>query len=83
MPTNKPGYMSKYYNSHKEAFNNPKEKEKRRKRNKARRTMEKAGKAHKFDKKDVDHKKSLKSGGSNDRSNLRMVSRSKNRARKK
>lgn len=32
--------------------------------------------------KDVDHKKTLKDGGSNKRSNLRLISKSKNRARK-
>jgi len=32
--------------------------------------------------KDVDHKKTLKDGGSNKRSNLRLIDKSKNRARK-
>lgn len=32
--------------------------------------------------KDVDHKKPLKDGGSNKRSNLRLIDKSKNRARK-
>lgn len=59
-----------------------KEKKKRAKRNAARRIMEKAGKVRKGDKLDVDHKRTLKKGGSNRKSNLRVMSRSKNRARK-
>lgn len=59
-----------------------KEKKKRAKRNAARRIMEKAGKVRKFDGRDVDHVKSLKKGGSNRKSNLRVTSRKKNRSRK-
>lgn len=51
-------------------------------RNKARREMEKAGKVHKGDGKEVDHKKPI-GGKANDnnysRSNLQVVSRSENR----
>ncbi len=53
---------------------------KRTERNKARSIMVKEGKAHKGDGKDCDHKKPLAKGGSNSRSNLRMVSKSKNRS---
>lgn len=55
-----------------------KEKKKRAARNKARRQMIKEGKAHKGDGKDVDHK----SGNAlNDaKSNLRVISRHRNRA---
>lgn len=82
MPTNPPGYMGKYYHKNKDKFNNPKEKEKRRKRNEARRMMIKAlGKAA-LKGKDVDHKKSLKEGGSNKRGNLRVVSIATNRGKK-
>ena len=49
-------------------------------RNKARRTMVAAGKAHKGDGKDVDHKSALSKGGSNSPSNLRTVSASDNRS---
>ena len=42
-------------------------------RNKARSIMEKAGKVHKGDGKQVDHKKELIRGGSNSTSNLRVV----------
>lgn len=82
MPTNKPGYMGKYYKENKEKWNNPKETKKRTKRNAARKKMEEAGLAHKGDNKDVDHKKPLSKGGSNKKSNLRMSSRKKNRGRK-
>lgn len=42
--------------------------------------MVKAGKAHKGDGKDVDHKTPLSKGGSNNASNLRVVSASSNRS---
>lgn len=48
-------------------------------RKKARYDMEKTGKVKKFDGKDVDHKKPLSKGGSTKKSNLRIVSASKNR----
>ena len=48
--------------------------------NAARRKLEKEGKVHKFDGKDVDHKKALSHGGTNAISNLRVVSASKNRS---
>jgi len=48
--------------------------------NAARAHMEKKGLVHKGDGKDVDHKKPLRSGGSNHPSNLRVISASKNRA---
>lgn len=81
MPSNKKGYMGAYYRAHKAKFNSAKERAKRAKRNKARRIMVKAGKARKGDGKDVDHKKPLSRGGSNKRSNLRMMARSKNRGK--
>lgn len=49
-------------------------------RNHARREMEKDGRVHKGDGKDVDHKRPLAKGGSNDRSNLRVTSKSDNRS---
>ena len=58
----------------------PKQKKIRAKRNAARAKMIAAGKASKGDGKDVDHKQSLSKGGSNNMSNLRVRSRSKNRA---
>lgn len=48
--------------------------------NKARRMMMKAGKVHKGDGKDVDHKVPLSKGGGNSRSNLRVRSAHANRS---
>lgn len=57
----------------------PEQKKNRAQRNAARRELMKAGQVHKGDGKDVDHKKPIRSGGSNARSNLRVTSVSKNR----
>lgn len=48
-------------------------------RNKARRQMEREGKVHKGDGKDVDHRHPLITGGSNDESNWRVQSKHNNR----
>lgn len=48
-------------------------------RNSARAELAKEGKVHKGDGKDVDHKTSIKNGGSNSRGNLRAISASANR----
>lgn len=58
----------------------PEQMEKNAARKRARRKLEKEGKVKPFDGKDVDHKKPLKRGGSNSRSNLRVQSASKNRS---
>jgi hypothetical protein len=47
--------------------------------NQARRIMEKEGRVHKGDGKDVDHKKAQRHGGTNARKNLRVMSASRNR----
>lgn len=52
-------------------------------RNQARRAMEKMGKAHKGDSKDVDHTKMLIHGGSNKPSNWRVRSETENRGWRK
>lgn len=52
---------------------------KRSQRNQARAEMEKQGRVHKHDGKDVDHIHPLRSGGSNYKKNLRVVSASRNR----
>ena len=44
----------------------------------ARRKLEKEGKVHKFDNKQVDHIQPLSKGGSNDRKNLRVRSQKAN-----
>lgn len=46
----------------------------------ARRRLEKEGLVSKGDGKEVDHRKPLSRGGSNDRSNLRVMSQKQNRA---
>lgn len=55
-------------------------KKRRAERNKARRIMEKAGKVHKGDGKDVDHRKPLSKGGKTTKNNLRVKSASSNRS---
>ena len=49
-------------------------------RNKARAMLEREGKVHKGDGKDVDHKKPLSKGGTTTKSNLRVKSKSANRS---
>lgn len=61
----------------------PAVKKKRAARNKARRTMEKEGLVSKGDGKDVDHKRPLSKGGSDDRGNLRVKSANANRSYKR
>lgn len=48
---------------------------------KARTKLEKAGKVRKGDGKELDHKKMRAEGGSNDMSNIQVVSRHKNRTK--
>lgn len=50
------------------------------KRKRLRRAMEKDGKVHKGDGKDVDHKVALSKGGANTKSNARVVSKGANRS---
>ena len=69
-------YKKEYANYH----GKPEQRKKRSKRVLARRKLEKEGKVSKGDGKDVDHKNALRKGGSNSRSNLRVRSKSANRA---
>jgi 5-methylcytosine-specific restriction endonuclease McrA len=72
------------YSYDKEYQKSPKQVKNRSARNKARKTAIKAGKVRLGDRtKDVDHKKPLSKGGSNGRKNTRVMSSSKNRAKKK
>lgn len=60
----------------------PEQKKRRAQRNAARAEMEKAGKVHKGDGKDVDHVKHKARGKlNNSKSNLRVMDKSKNRAK--
>jgi hypothetical protein len=72
----KRNYKKEYANYH----GKPEQRKKRSKRVMARRKLEKEGKVSKGDGKDVDHKRALRSGGSNGRSNLRVRSRNSNRS---
>ena len=69
-------YRKEYDNYH----SKPEQKKNRAKRNAARSAMEKAGKVKKGDGKDVAHKKPLSKGGTNEKSNLKIASRSKTRS---
>ena len=65
----------------KRAYNaRPEQKKRRAGRNAARRKMEAAGKVRKGDGKDVDHRTPLSKGGTNSKSNLRVVDSSSNRS---
>lgn len=68
-------YKKEYENYH----SKPEQKKNRALRNAARREMAERGMVRKGDGKDVDHRKPLDRGGSNDSSNLRVQDRSKNR----
>jgi hypothetical protein len=61
----------------------PEQVKKREMRNQARAEMARDGKVHKGDGKDVDHKKMLDGGGTNDKSNLRVVDKETNRGWRK
>jgi len=61
----------------------PEQIKKRATRNAARAVMEKEGRVHKGDGKDVDHKQPLSKGGSTSRSNLRVKTASANRSYKR
>ena len=69
-------YYDKYHGT-------KKAKKQRAMRNKARADAEKDGTVKKGDGKEVDHKKALSNGGSNAKSNRRVVSRKKNRSYKR
>ncbi len=69
------------YRKENRLFNSkPEERKKRSLRTVARRQANAAGITKKGDGRDLDHKKALSKGGSNDKSNLRVVSASSNRS---
>ena len=68
-----------YGKEYREYHAKPEQKKNRAKRNAARSMLSKEGVVAKGDGKDVDHKKPLRSGGGNSRSNLRPMSVAKNR----
>ena len=61
----------------------PEQVKKRAMRNQARRELAEEGRVHKGDGKDVDHKRPLRSGGTNAKSNLRVENVAKNRGWRK
>jgi 5-methylcytosine-specific restriction endonuclease McrA len=71
-----PEQLKKHYETYQ---GKPEQIKKRAQRNAARREMEKAGKVKPGDGLDVDHKKPIRSGGSNAKSNLRAIPKGKNR----
>lgn len=79
MPRENRVYKKGEANSEHAYQGSPEQIKNRSERNKARREAEKAGKVHKGDGKEVDHKKPLSKGGSNSKANTRIVSRTENR----
>lgn len=68
-----------YGKEYREYHGTTEQKKNRAKRNAARRELTREGKVHKGDGQDVDHKKPIRSGGGNSKSNLRVMSKSRNR----
>lgn len=68
-----------YGKEYRDYHSKPEQKKNRAERNAARREMTREGKVHKGDGRDVDHKKPIRSGGTNAKSNLRVMSKSRNR----
>lgn len=79
MPSPVRNYKKEYQNYHA----SEEQKKNRAKRNQARRQATADGKVTKGDGKDIDHKKPLSKGGSNSKSNRRVVSASSNRSFKR
>lgn len=73
--------MARNYRKEYDSYHSkPEQRKNRVKRTLARRQAEKDGRVKKGDGKDLDHKKPLRSGGSNAKSNTRVRSRAANRA---
>lgn len=72
-----------YKKEYRDYHSKPEQKENRAQRNAARREMEREGKVHKGDGKDVGHKKAIDNGGTNARSNLQVQDRAENRGWRK
>lgn len=75
--------MRDYKHEYETYHGKPQQKKNRAKRNAARRVMEKEGRVSKGDGKEVDHKKPIRNGGGNNRSNLRVATKAENRAWRK
>jgi hypothetical protein len=70
-----------YKKEYKKYHSSPTAIKNRGKRVTARRRLERAGRVHKGDGKDVDHKQALSNGGGNSTKNLRVVSKHVNRGK--
>ena len=79
MPSS-PGYKRDYKKEYQNYQGSDTQKKRRAKRNTARRQALAAGTVRKGDGKDIDHKLPLSLGGSNSKSNRRVVSASSNRS---
>lgn len=76
--------MARNYRSEYDNYQGTEEqKRKRAKRNAARRRMEREGRVHKGDGKDVDHKTPIAKGGGNGKDNLTVKDKSSNRSFKR
>jgi hypothetical protein len=73
-------YERNYKKEYKNYHGKSKQRKERASRTKAREEMIKKGRAKKGDGKDIDHKKAIRSGGSNGINNLRVRDRSANRS---
>jgi len=73
-----PRKVRDYADEYKKYQGTPEQRKKRAQRNAARRKMEKEGRVHKGDQKDIDHKSGL-AGGNGDK-NLRVQSKHENRS---
>lgn len=76
------GTLRDYAREYRRFQSSKKAKRDRASRNKARRQAEREGRVHKGDGREIDHVQGLASGGSNAKSNIRVVSRKFNRSRK-
>ena len=81
MPRHKKTTSAKNRRIYKKYHASKKAKKERAMRNAARRKAEKAGKVRKGDGKEIDHKRPISKGGTNNPKNLRVVSRKTNRRR--
>ena len=79
MPKHKSTTSAKNRRIYKKYHASKKAKKERAMRNTARRRAEKAGKVRKGDGKEIDHKRPISKGGTNNPKNLRVVKRSTNR----
>ena len=81
MPRKRKATKAENRKAYKKYHASRKAKKERNMRNQARRRAERAGKVRKGDGKEIDHKRPISKGGTNNPKNLRVVSRKTNRRR--